>query len=302
MIIKSMSRKAPTFGQLIGYIGRDADGKEPFASNLYHAGNDTKLVEAQFLENYGLLPDRKNGNALYHEILALEPQSHLSQVQVAERLTHLAQVYCDYRAPGHLAWGMVHFDTKFPHVHLMISSNPVSSNKRRRLSKEQFAEAQRAMEVYAREHYPELNLTPVYTRTIPVEALRKSRAEQEMERRTGDPSRREVVAAMVRDSLRRSTDLDRLGLALQEKGLHLNQRGNYWTIEDMQSSKRYRLRTLGLADMFEKWCGCQLEPGHLPKGQEAHVSVVDPRRAELERLADQRLRDFSREQEGDRER
>lgn len=49
MIIKSMSRKAPTFGQLIDYIGRKSDPQTGtvFARNLYHSGQDTIAVAGQ---------------------------------------------------------------------------------------------------------------------------------------------------------------------------------------------------------------------------------------------------------------
>ncbi|SNZ20093.1 relaxase/mobilization nuclease domain-containing protein [Cohaesibacter gelatinilyticus] len=301
MIIKSMARKAPTFGQLIGYIGRDAEDQEPFAHNLYHAGINTGWVEAQFQENYRKLPSRQNGNALYHEILALEPQPHLSSQQVSERLRNIAQVYCDARAPGHLVWGKTHHDTSFPHVHLMISSNAVNSDRRRRLTKKQFAEAQRATEIYAREHFPELNLKPVYARSSPVEIVKKPRSESEMERRTGEPSRKQIVAAMVRDCLSRSNSPEQLSLNLQEKGLCLHQRGQNWSIEDQQSTKRYRLRTLGLTTAFVNWRDRQAE-NKSPKPKRVNHIVKDPRRAELERLAVKRLKDFEREHEEDRER
>lgn len=306
MIIKSMARKAPTFGQLITYIGRDESDQEPFAHNLYHAGVNTHWVELQFLDNFRKLPPRQNGNALYHEILALEPQPHLSQRQISERLRQIAQVYCDYRAPGHLVWGKTHHDTDFPHVHLMISSNAAFSDKRTRLTKKQFAEAQRAAEIYAREHFPELNLKPVYARSVPIDVVKKTRAEGELERRTGEPSRKQVVAAMVRDCLSRSDDLERLALNLQEKGLCLHRRGQNWSIEDRQSTKRYRLRTLGLTTTFVNWRDRQTET-QLPKSKITPNSArdsktIDHRRAELESLAGKRLEDFEREHEGDRER
>lgn len=295
-----MARKAPTFGQLIAYIGRSEGDQDPFAHNLYHTGVNADWVEQQFLENYRKLPPRQNGNALYHEILALEPQPHLSQRQISERLHRIAQVYCDRRASGHLVWGKAHHDTDFPHVHLMISSNAAFSDKRTRLTKEQFAEAQKAAEIYAREHFPELNLKPVYTCTAPANVVKNTRAEGELERRTGEPSRKQVVAAAVRDCLSRSDDLERLALNLQEQGLCLHRRGQNWSIEDQRSAKRYRLRTLGLTTLFVNWRDRQNET-QAPKPKIISKSAKDSRRSELERLADKRLEGFEREHDEERE-
>lgn len=298
MIIKSMARKAPTFGQLIDYIGRDAHGQEPFAHNLYHAGINTGWVEAQFRENYCNLFKRKNGNALYHEILALEPQPHLSEKEIAEKLQKIAKVYCDTRAPDHLAWGQTHHDTDFPHVHLMISSNAVNSDRRHRLTKDQFAQAQRATEKYARDHFPELNLTAVYERPTPSKNIKKLRNEGELERRTSQPSRKERVAAKVRACLARSSNLNELSKSLREQGFKLHQRGQSWSIEDEQSSKRYRLKTLGFFAEFEAVRSAQKAKVVPPKT----ADQVDSRRAELERLAAARLQEFEQERQEERDR
>jgi hypothetical protein len=66
MIIKSMSRKAPTFGQLIDYIGRGAGAALPsdpqtgtvFARNRYHSGNDAQVVVGQCQSRVKKGPDR----------------------------------------------------------------------------------------------------------------------------------------------------------------------------------------------------------------------------------------------------
>ena len=70
MIIKSMSRKVPSFGQLLGYIDREAGGE---AYTLRHnlRGRDHASIEQEFSCNADLLQQRRNGVFLYHEIISI---------------------------------------------------------------------------------------------------------------------------------------------------------------------------------------------------------------------------------------
>ena len=172
MIIKSMSRKVPTFGQLAEYIARgatvahrsDQQTGTVFVRNLYASGQDRKSVVNQFLDNYYYLPARKGGNALYHEVIVLEPQGHLQQEQIEGALHDLAERYCERRAPHQLAWGQVHHDTEFPHIHLMISANAVRSDRRVRMERAYFAQVQRDLEAWRAAHLPALNARVIYGR------------------------------------------------------------------------------------------------------------------------------------------
>ena len=59
MIIKSLSRKKPSFFQLYDYMLGGADDKDfIIAKNIYKAGT-RKDVLRQFNKNYELLPKRK---------------------------------------------------------------------------------------------------------------------------------------------------------------------------------------------------------------------------------------------------
>ena len=73
MIIKSLSRKKPTFDQLYNYMLDGAEQKHFIISkNLYNTDKDKVLL--QFKENSKLLPKRKNGVFLYHKIISLPGQ------------------------------------------------------------------------------------------------------------------------------------------------------------------------------------------------------------------------------------
>jgi MobA/VirD2-like, nuclease domain len=254
MIIKSMSRKAPTFAQLIGYIGRDAgpDTTPVFARNLYHSGQDGEAVARQFEANFRYLPQRKNGNALYHEVIVLEAQPHLPRARVEQALHDLAEAYCSTRAPHQLAWGRVHWDTEYPHIHLMISANTVRSDRRVRMEKSFFAKLQRDLERFKQAEFPELAGAPVYTRSEPSSRPRVKQNEGELIRRTGRPSGKVGVFNLLQPVFAKATNLSALKRRLADHGFELYQRGRNWGVCDQTSQRRYRLKTLGLETAFKQ--------------------------------------------------
>lgn len=254
MIIKSMSRKSPTFAQLVDYIGRSSgsDAEAAFVRNLYSDGRNHDDVAAQFLDNYRYLPSRKGGNALYHELVALEPQPHLTKAEIEAALYELAERYCRQRAPHQLAWGRVHHDTDFPHIHLMISANAVRSDRRVRMDRAYFARVQRDLERWQEEHLPEIKGHTVYGRQTERENPRQPIQEGEMVRRTKSPSRKQQVFETVREIFAGASNQRQAEQRLQAAGFELYLRGQTWSIRDMASGRRYRLRTLGLQPSFER--------------------------------------------------
>lgn len=254
MIIKSMSRKAPTFGQLMEYISRGSDQQTgtAFVRNLYARSNDRDAIVGQFLDNYRFLPERKNGNALYHELVALEPQPHLTGGEIEAALYELADRYCQQRAPHQLAWGRVHHDTDFPHIHLMISANAVRSDRRVRMDRAYFARVQRDLEKWQKEHLPEIKGQTVYGKQAEKETPRQQIQEGELVRRTKSPSRKQQVFEIVRAILDGASSQRQAEHRLQAAGLELYQRGQTWGIRDLASGRRYRLGTLGLQRSFDR--------------------------------------------------
>lgn len=301
MIIKSMARKAPTFGQLIAYIGRDAGDSPTISHNLYHSGENERLVEMQFRENHRKLPARKNGNALYHEIIAIEPQPHLSQEEIEKRLHWIAMLYMERRAPNQLAWGKVHNDTDFPHVHLMVSANSVQSSRRVRLSRKEFAEVQRKTEEAARHLYPELRLAPVYAKAHEKTGVAITKSEGEAIHRTGKPSRKQQVAKEVKRLMDQHADIGQLDIALGKVGFSLARRGSNYVLQEQATGRRYRMKTLGLGDDIERIAKTikPKEPEQAPPQEPSKPQSKDPRIAELENLARQRLKSFEQTRDGE---
>jgi hypothetical protein len=297
MIIKSMARKAPTFKQLVDYIGRDAAGKThgTFARNLYHGGNDSVLVAEQFYQNHHWLPERKNGNALYHEVIVLEPQEHLTKKRVSEILVELAEDYCKRRAPEQLAWGQVHLNTDYPHIHLMLSANAVRSSKRVRLEKTSFAQIQRDLEQYKFRHFPELQGLRVYANGQQRQTPKITRIEGEQIRRTGSASNKQQVHQILQTAFGKASGLNDLKTHLRLRGFDLYQRGKTHGVKCQKTGRKYRFKTLGLNTAFENIIS--EKPKSKPEPDKRAEALLKSRE-KLERAAEQQLSEFDRHNEG----
>lgn len=297
MIIKSMSRKAPTFGQLASYIARGShcEAGTAFVRNLYASGDDRTEIVEQFFDNYQYLPARKGGNALYHEVIVLEPQPHLAPEQVDAALHDLAARYCERRGPHQLAWGRVHLETEFPHIHLMISANAVRSDRRVRMDRAYFAEVQRDLERWQAEHLPELRARVIYGRENEKQSPKQPAQEGEMVRRTKSPSRKQVVFDQVKSAIEKAADHADLDQHLNQAGFELYKRGQTFGVMDRNTDKRYRLKTLGLDTAFAALSRTRSDDA------EPHTGKTTDKRADL--LLRQRMETAARHQlrEGQRD-
>ncbi len=303
MIIKSLARKRPGFKQLIGYIGRG--GGEGFSRNLYGLEHPTGVAEA-FEKNHALLPKRRNGNALYHEVIVLPPQPGLSRARQAAILHDLAQRYCELRAPDNLAWGRIHLDTDNSHIHLMISANAAQSKSRTRLSKARFAEIQIEMERETRAQFPDLQDRVIYDR-VP-DASRKSAPVREdaMIRAAKRPTRKSAIRSQFEAALHQSNSADDLARTLASHSLDLYKRGKHLGLRDTNTGARYRLVTLAVEDQLKSrqrdWLR-RIEPEQTPETKaQPNDPKPDPRTDELLRQrqnqqerAERMLREFDGE-------
>jgi len=245
MIIKSMARKRPSFKQLIAYMGRDAGAS--FSRNIYDTGDHPARIARAFERNYGHLGTRKNGNALYHEVIVLPPQPHLSKERQTEILHALAERYCSVRAPDNLAYGRIHQDTDNSHIHLMLSANPARSSRRVRLSKARFAEIQYQLEREARAQFQDLRDQPVYDRAP--HALQKAKTkvrEDALTQRSGQRSRKEIVRGHVEAAFQSAKSNADLAYHLRQSGFELYQHGSRVGVRNLTTGARHRLSTLGL--------------------------------------------------------
>jgi len=286
-----MSRKAPTFRQLSFYIGQNeyVQSGQAFCRNLYYDGNDEATVSRIFLQNYQHLPKRKNGNALYHEVLVITPQPHLSRAQQRAILHALSDRYCKLRAPKQLVWGKAHFDTDYPHIHLMISANAYRSDRRCRLTKQAFSDIQKEMEAFKEKAFPQLSDQNVYRNPSPT-TVKHTQDEGEMIRRNGKLSKKDRITHLVRQYLRQSSSIEACCLALKAHQLEFYQRGKNWGVINISSGKRYRLKTLGMSDAFKT-----LEKGQAKISPNPRMEAFLKRKQQLSEHAERQLSDCERD-------
>lgn len=275
MIVKSMSRKVPSFGQLIGYIDRD-EGQEPYRIRHNVWGRDPAHIRAEFEQNGGLLAKRKNGVYLYHEIISITRAKGLSPEEQMARLHDIAENYIAARCPDNLVFGGLHQDKDHSyHYHLMISANRAGETGRLRLTKAQFREIQVGLERHVLQTYPELEQKVAIDKRS--ERGRK-KGEAELERRTGNRPKREEVLERVLAAYGASQDRQSLLDALGREGLELYVRGKTLGVVDLESGKNHRLKTLDL-EMADQ-VSIRMEGGELA-AEEREPEVQEPERDEV---------------------
>lgn len=229
MIIKSMSRKEPSFGQLASYMSDDKSDRD-FHLYRHVFQRDPAAIAKEFEANARFLAKRKNGNYLYHEILSLDTRRCGQGREVKEKLRLLALDYVDRRCPENMVFGAMHQDHEgHLHYHLMISANQKDDRRRFRLPKARFDAIQREMERQAIEQYPELKQERVIDKTAEERALsrdeRKSQKQIEMEKRGARPTKKEAQAQTVRSALSYAGSQEEFERILLDQGFEFYQTG-----------------------------------------------------------------------------
>jgi len=250
MIIKSMSRKVPSFAQLLSYIEREP-GQEGFCIRHNLFGRNTDRIHAEFEQNGALLRKRKNGVYLYHEIISITRARGLSAKEQKDRLYQITQDYIAARCPDNLVFGGLHQDKDHSyHMHLMISANRAGQENRLRLTKRQFRDIQVQLEAHVLENFPELEQDLAIGK---ISDRRLKKGEAELERRTGKRPKREEVLERIQNAFKASHDRDSFLMALGRYDLELYVRGKNLGVIDHESGKKHRLKTLQpeLAELVE---------------------------------------------------
>lgn len=314
MILKSLSRKTPSFGQLLHYFDKhQAPGHaEYFTRNMFATADNKDAVEQEFLHNFQYLPQRSNGNAMYHEILVLTQNTGVSTEKEDQVLRELADLYCQLRAPNQLVFGRIHTDKEHRHMHLMISSNSIKSPKRCRLKKADFSQIQQRVEQHLLDHFPELSVAPIYTCERDPSQRKAPEREQALEQRTKAPSKKAQLQAQLVTIFEQSYSAQELRQALEDIGWRLYKRGKQQGVEPLDTGRRYRFGTLGVQSDYDAFLERSERTGNLTKqrdaasrepkdtAHDAHQpkspdkanlkTPVDPREAMLQRIHEEQER------------
>ena len=313
MIIKTLSRKKPSFFQLYDYMKDGSDDKEIAISRNLHSTNNRYQVLQEFTNNHKLTRNIKNGNALYHDIISfpnikevsIERQTAGSRVKLKEKqiarqkeaITILADKYLEKRAKDNIAIGYIHTETNNLHLHLMISSNPKNEPSRHRLSKLQLKEIQKELELYKQQEFPELGRELIYTKEREIEApnyqsSKSKDQEYQLKHRTKKLSRKDQLKQVLAEIILDSYSKTQLQKKLQKHNLELYERGKTAGIIDLEeqfkgkTKVKHRFKTLGL----------QLEYENLLEFDRS--SEIERRKQEMEKIRENKRSRENDEREG----
>ena len=248
MIIKSMTRKEPSFDTLLKYLHRGRiDARFQFYHNLYSRKNES--IEREFLENAVHLRKRQGGVYLYHEILSITKSTRISEFRQKEILQEIAQQYVLSRSHRSLVYGVLHDEHRgHLHYHLMISGNEVGSPERTRISRGAFAEIKKQLEDWVLERFPELEQTRIMDKAASGEKL--SRAGGELKRRTGKMPERDDLKERLKTIFQMAWDKADFFRLLAAKQVKIYVRGESIGFEDLKTGRKHQLKTLGLEAEF----------------------------------------------------
>lgn len=247
-----MTRKTATFKQLLEYINEPKEkGKTPILFNLENIDDDLESISKEFEINSEFRKQKGSSrNILYHEILSFseEDKKHLT----LEIIQDLCMKYLELRSPNCLAYAKVHGDTKNPHIHLMISSNEYLKSKQHWISKQRFKQIKQELEFYQIEKYPKLTQSLPTTRKSP---QRHSSNDKEVQmKKRGEIPTKEKLKFFVLDFLDKSKNLSEYNDQLDKYDLKEYTRSEKpYGIIDLNTQKKYRYKTLGIQDEFEKF-------------------------------------------------
>ncbi len=108
-----------------------------FSHNVY--SRKDKDIVTEFVVNSRKVKARKNGNYLFHEVIAITKSKQLTLEQEKERLFDIVRNYVDMRCKQNLVVGYLHDEKdNNVHFHLMISSNELDAFKNQRLTRTNF--------------------------------------------------------------------------------------------------------------------------------------------------------------------
>lgn len=243
-----MARKEASFGQLVDYVMREASDAD-FTIHHNLLGRSRDEIVAEFEDNAKLLRKRKNGNVMYHEILSITRPAALADAAQKEALRGIAERYITARAPDCLVLGAMHDDhDDHLHYHVVMSANPFGMAKRHTLSKAQFRDIGVKLERRAMARYPELEQTVAIEKSAAIKLTKNAAA---LKAQTGRLPKNEALAAELMALFGAVDSIADLKSAMSAKGYAFYQRGKSTGIVNLETGKKHRVATLGIADAYE---------------------------------------------------
>lgn len=281
MIIKSLSRKAPSYRQLINYVLHEnekpaLDGLERFVytKNLTGHTVDEWVQSFETQESYRLY-QRSNQNYLYHVIISW----HISDRQniTTAMLKDIAREFAKRRGIS-LYIATPHYLQNAVHLHVVHSSLELLTGRSLRISKGEFAKLKRDLEAIQKERYPEIQHS-----TIDHDKNNKDRShdtEYQIKQRTGTTIK-ETLRHAIEHALNVAASPEELKQLLQEQGITVYERGGRLQgVLAPETNRKFRFSRLGFDEHIKALSK------HRDKGKELLTTLDRIRKQREERELD----------------
>jgi hypothetical protein len=242
MILKLLTRKTGSYGQLLNYILKGHE-EHPFIIKHHIRGKSVKEYVQQYRTNEFIrLTKRSNSNYIFHEIISFsrDLQNDLTP-EIMEDLTHK---YIQLRNPNMMAVAVQHTD-KQPHVHLCISATD-KTGKSLSIKKGPLLKLKKDMLAYQKERYPHIPW-PILEHGKSQKKRHVSDKEYRMKQRTGRLTDRDVVLKILNDCYKSAISKADFFSKLKSYGLETYVRGGKLT-GVIHGKRKHRLDRLGFIE------------------------------------------------------
>ncbi len=252
MIIKSMSRKVPSFDQLIGYMDLGASSRD---NNIYYNlySRKAESIEDEFRNNFSFVPKRKNGVTMYHEVISITRSKQINEQEQIQILRQVVYKYIQERAGNNLVYAVLHDDKADNlHYHLLISSNELESSKKHRLSKAQFDTVKKNLELFVLDCHPELQQKRLISKDKQSKEQKDGLSNKgaELKRRTGKTPQRDIVRDTLLNIFASASSREEFLELLESEHYQIYKRGKNWGILNETTNRKHRFNTLGVSEEF----------------------------------------------------
>lgn len=287
MICKSMGGKGGDYGGLLAYMTRekavmkDKNGRPILIT--HNVSGTLREIEKQFKDNEALRAYRnKTSNKLYHTVLAWSPKDTANLT--IPKIQAMTEEFIRLRNENALYVATVHQDKGHIHVHLCISGTEAFSGKSLNITKAEFRDMKMQLEAFQQEKYPELVHSVVDHSKASYE--RKAEKEMQFELRTGQPSWKEEVKAILEECYQASLSRNDFFEKVKERGLETYERGG--KIAGIADERHMRFSTLG----YDETKLLELDKSQ-QRLQELHTEEIEPEQKERS----ERLNEFKQSNE-----
>lgn len=250
MIIKILPlKKKSSITRVVNYIASDKDRIADYRQEgIFHNINQIELEDIMiaFHDNYDqYAKKRSNGNRALHVILSISP---LDRHRMNADIMHeVMQTYLEKAYAKALAFSAIHQSQEHWHVHAIVSSNEIMSEKSTRQSKSRLKEIHKCMIEHIRAKHPQLE-TSIDLKNWGKKKSENERTYYQKKRNPTQLLTKEILAQKVQELFRVSDSEKDFYLKLHRAGLSLY---NYkdrvqGVILEVETKKKIRFARLGI--------------------------------------------------------